>query len=761
MKLRPYQEKLIEQVRQKMVSGCKSVLLQSATGSGKTILTAKMLKSAAGKGKRCWFLCHRREIIKQSVRTFVEAKVRHGVIAAGFGEDTSQNIQIASVQTLARRYHNVIPPDLIIYDECFPSGTMIDHKPIEKIKIGETVHCFDEETKAIKISKVCRIFKNKAPNILVKLRINEKNITCTLGHPFFTTKGWKKAAELTAGDTIYGLYNMRRTNQSKQNCEMPKLLSKNNDSEEHQGFTSENERKKPNVFGGIKKKGVRNIKKNWASTKNKRWKWQAHLCTTAETFKCSWRKIRTRICCCDKYFQRIWPPNALQDRYRRAINKISHRGGWPFSLFNKKKRTGCKKRKVLGFARLDSIEIFQSSSESELRKLCPDGFVYNIEVEKYHTYFVNNIAVHNCHHVAAGTWDKIYKAFPKAFHIGLTATPERLDGKGLKPWFDDIVYGPPVRWLIDEGYLVDYKVFAPGSVDTSDMKISGGDFNKKALHEAIKQKPQIVGDAIREYKKHALGSSTVVFNVSVENSENLVSQFNSAGIKAAHVDGKTGRDLRDLEINRFKNGDINILSNVDLFGEGFDVPGITGISMMRPTNSLGLYLQQVGRALRPVYAEGFDLNITNGRLEAIANSHKPYAIILDHAGNVARHGLPDQERQWSLLGKKHRISMESDGPGVKICKSCFAAQKAGPPKCKHCGFVFEVKGREYEHIDGELKELDLATLKKQQIVKRKVEQSKAHKLEDLYDLGVQRGMKNPRGWAKYVFNARQRKKLGR
>ena len=481
--LRPYQVEMIEQVRQKMRAGCKSVLLQSPTGSGKTVLAAKMLETATSKEMRSFFLIHRRELTKQSIRTFVDVGVRHGVIAAGFGEDKSQNVQIASVQTLARRYHNVIPPDFIIWDEA--------------------------------------------------------------------------------------------------------------------------------------------------------------------------------------------------------------------------------------------------------------------------------------HHVAAGTWDKIYKAFPNTFHIGLTATPERLDGKGLKPWFDDIVYGPPVRWLIDQGYLSDYKIFAPTTIDTDGLRISGGDFNKKELREALRKKPQIVGDAVREYKKYANGLPTIFFNVSVEASENLVSQLKAAGITAAHVDGKTEKTLRDLEIRKFKNGETDTLSNVDLFGEGFDVPGISAISMLRPTNSLGLYLQQVGRALRPVYADGFDLSTQEGRLESIAAGAKPYAIILDHAGNVERHGLPDQERQWSLYGKKARMKLESDGPGVKICPRCFAAQKSGPPKCTHCGFLFPINPREYEHVEGDLQELDIKELKKQQVRERKVEQSKAHTLEELYELGVQRKMKNPRGWSQHVFNARQRQKLGR
>ncbi len=346
------------------------------------------------------------------------------------------------------------------------------------------------------------------------------------------------------------------------------------------------------------------------------------------------------------------------------------------------------------------------------------------------------------HHVAAGTWDKIYKAFPQAFHVGLTATPERLDGKGLRPWFQEIIYGPPVRWLIDNGYLSDYKIFAPGGIDRGQVNTSG-EFNRKKINDIIATKPQIVGDAVREYKRYAYGKRCVAFCHNVKKSIELVADFNANGIPAAHVDGDTDRDLRDMEINKFKAGQTLILSNVDLFGEGFDVPSIDGVILMRPTNSLGLYLQQVGRALRPFPG-------------------KEYAIILDHVGNVAAHGLPDDPRNWSLDGKAGRRIIESDGPGVKICPRCFAAQRSGPPKCSHCSFEFEIKGRVIKHVPGELEELNLDLFKGEQqsfppgeiLVKPKV-----YSMQELRSIAVDRGLNRPDTWAKHVFNEQQRRKI--
>lgn len=341
-----------------------------------------------------------------------------------------------------------------------------------------------------------------------------------------------------------------------------------------------------------------------------------------------------------------------------------------------------------------------------------------------------------CHHLAAKSWATVYSAFPDAFHIGLSATPERTDGKGLGNWFSKIILGPSMSSLIDEGYLSKYKIYAPANVNLSNVHTQMGDYNKAELG-AVMDKPTITGEAVQHYLKYAPGKRALVRGVSVEHSKHIALKFQEAGIPARHVDGETETEERDNAMRLFTEGKILVLSFVDLFSEGVDVPGIEAVIDLRPTQSLTLWLQFLGRALRP--APG-----------------KEMAIICDAVGNTARHGLPDEPREWSLLdrNKAKKNSDESD-VSIKICPKCFAAMKFGPLACKFCGFVFEIKQREIKQVEGDLVEIDPVVARRN----RNIEQGRAETVADLAEIGKKRGYKSPWAWAKYIFNARQAKKL--
>ena len=380
--LRPYQATIVADIRSRMRRGCHSILCQSPTGSGKTAFTAYMLHTAASKGMSSFFIVHRRELIKQCIRTFRTAGLKAGIVASNFPEDNNQLVQIASIQTLTKRFQKLRTPKLVVWDEV--------------------------------------------------------------------------------------------------------------------------------------------------------------------------------------------------------------------------------------------------------------------------------------HHICAGSWSKMYANYPDAFHVGLTATPERLDGSGLDTYFKEMVTGPSVKWLIENKWLAPYRLFAPGGISTAGLHTRMGDFAKDELNKAA-DKPTITGDAIKHYLKHAAGKRAVVFCVSIEHSKHVVEQFRLAGIPAAHVDGETDMMERDSAIERFERGEIKVLSNVDLFGEGFDLPAIEVAILLRPTQSLGLFLQQCGRVLRPCLG-------------------KKEAIILDHAGNTMRHGLPDEDRQWTLAGReRNKGGKGEENVSVRICPVCFAAQSSGSP----------------------------------------------------------------------------------
>lgn len=338
-----------------------------------------------------------------------------------------------------------------------------------------------------------------------------------------------------------------------------------------------------------------------------------------------------------------------------------------------------------------------------------------------------------CHHIAAGGWAKIFAAYPDAIHIGVTATPIRLDGAGLGDWFGHMIEGPSARWLIDNRYLSKFRLFgAPQQLDLSRAKIKRGDFVADAIAEIV-DKPQITGDAIEHYQRHCPGAPNIVFAANVQHSMHIVEQYNAAGYQAVHLDGTTPQATRDAALRDFERGIIKVLSNVDLFGEGFDVPGIVAVTQLRPTASTGLDMQQKGRALRT--APG-----------------KEFAYMFDHVGNWQRHGLPDEDRVWNLDPKvKLKRAANDDEEDVKIrqCTECFGVHPPAP-SCPHCGHVYEVKARQIEQVEGELVEIDPRVV----MMQRKREQAQAKTLDELIQYGKSQGMKNPYGWAKHVLAAR-------
>lgn len=346
-----------------------------------------------------------------------------------------------------------------------------------------------------------------------------------------------------------------------------------------------------------------------------------------------------------------------------------------------------------------------------------------------------------CHHVAAKSWDDLHQRYPNAIHIGLTATPERLDGRGLGKYFQELVVGPSVATLIERGYLSPYRMFAPGAPDLSGVHSIAGDFNKKELAIAM-GKSSVVGDVIHHYRKHADGKRMVLFAWSIEASIEMASRFNASGIPAEHVDGTTNMAERDSAMDRFKAGSLRVLCNVDLFGEGIDVPAIEAVALLRPTQSLALYMQQVGRALRP--APG-----------------KEYAVILDHAGNCMRFGMPDDQRQWSLEGRK-RGKAASDASPIRQCPQCYAVMSASAWACVHCGHKFESDGRSIEEVAGELSEVVPTKITREEMQRRRdQENAQATTLEELIAVAKLRNYKNPDKWAHAVYSHRMAKKAAR
>lgn len=354
--------------------------------------------------------------------------------------------------------------------------------------------------------------------------------------------------------------------------------------------------------------------------------------------------------------------------------------------------------------------------------------------------------IDEAHHCAAAGWAVVVAWLHShgTLIIGLSATPERLDGKGLREHFDDMVLGPSVQWLMDEGYLAKYRIYAPSSPDMTGIRKQMGDFAKGQTAERM-DKPKLTGDMISHWFKQAKGLRTLAFAVTVPHSQHIVDQFNHAGIRALHLDGSTPKTERKRGIDRYANGEIDVLSNVGLFGEGFDLSAVAqrdvtidAVIDAAPTMSLAAYRQRGGRLLRP----------------------EDYVkVYLDHAGNSNRHGYFEDDYEWSLDGRSKGKGANDNGPPPPVtCPKCFQQVRRPLPLRCYCGHVFDLAGeaKPIEVADEDLEE-KTADERKATRLRLAREQAECKDLGALVALGKSRGHKYPTKWAQHVFGARRYK----
>jgi len=355
-------------------------------------------------------------------------------------------------------------------------------------------------------------------------------------------------------------------------------------------------------------------------------------------------------------------------------------------------------------------------------KLVDFGMVQTIVKRLEKTKKPDLIITDENHHSLAASYKKIYDYFNDVLRLGFTATPVRLNGSGLGDVNDILIEEVNAEWLIKNSFLSPYKYYAPKLIDTELLKISSlQEFSSGSIDKAMDDKT-IYGDVVKHYKKLADGEQAIVYCHSVAASNFAKEEFINHGIIAEHIDAKTGKIERDEIVAKFKNKEIKVLCNVDLIGEGFDVPDCSTVIMLRPTQSLSLFIQQSMRGMR----------------------FKPgkTSIIIDHVGNAHRHGLPDTERQWSLNGGK-----KSSGDAeikIKSCLNCFAVYPSLQTKCPECGHKPEVKQIKDYEVD---KSAELQEITKDDIdIKldfRSPEDCK--NMGELIELGKNRGYK--KGWS--------------
>ena len=379
--------------------------------------------------------------------------------------------------------------------------------------------------------------------------------------------------------------------------------------------------------------------------------------------------------------------------------------------------------------------MIQSGSKTDLSKPMQVASILTLRNRLKNVPAPTVLVVDECQHLVSRTWKEVadYYSSQGSIILGLSATPKRLSNEPLSSCFDVMVQGPTIQELIDQGALSKYKYFAPSvGIDTTTIKIQRGDYAKHELEIAV-NKNKITGNVIEHYKRLIPGKRAIVFCVSIAHAKAVAEQFSRSGIPAEFIEGNMTRDARKSAFERFRSGETLALVNVEIAGEGVDIPAVESVIMLRPTMSEALYLQQAGRGLRPD-----------------PDNPGKIAIILDHCNNVARHGLPNAPRIWTLDGATSRRKSTETAVGIRYCPNCFLAHSPAP-KCPYCGLVYTVTSRLLAEEAGELEEYDAKNKEFKKTIQR-MEVGMCRTLADLMQVASERGYK--KSWVFFTAKAK-------
>ena len=344
------------------------------------------------------------------------------------------------------------------------------------------------------------------------------------------------------------------------------------------------------------------------------------------------------------------------------------------------------------------------------------------------------VIIDEAHRSMSPTYVKLISKYRKSLIVGLTATPVRADGTGLGTIYTDMVMAPSIKELTAAGNLMEAKYYAPTVPDLRKVGTAMGDYVQSQLGEVMNT-PKLVGNVIDTWKAVAMGTSTLVFASGVAHSKALAEQFNEQGIKAAHLDGTTPNDERVKMLKDFNEHKITVLCNCMVLTEGFDAPVAQTCVLARPTKSLSLYIQMVGRVLRP-------------------HPTKSIAIVIDHAGAVHTNGFATDDQEWKLgkgkLKENERREREDREEKEVVCEGCFRVY-FGSNICPSCGTVHNPKSKYVDYIDGQLGLVSKVT-KKVERAEKYGEDFKKNFFAEL--LGHALVKKYNPDWAKHKFKER-------
>lgn len=682
--LRDYQSEAIAAVRREF-ERVSSTVLVLPTGCGKTVVMAKL--ASEWPGGNVLLLAHRIELLDQAQNKIgAELGYLPSIEQGQRAMDMEcmwqgGHVLVGSVQTMCgdRRMNKFreFPFDLIMVDECFPAGTIIDGKPVEQIAVGDTVTAFDETGHSLVAGKVVRTFKRPAPKQLVRIHAAGRTVTCTKNHPFYTNCGWFQAWALEPGNFVaidprgrddLDLYQVpegiRAVASTKGGLEQDGpaevlLLSgvqrgpqcgdvvSANGGDEPQARRRADASAEPNALRHSACESISHAQASRAQAKRS-WREREAIAAAAEDAgRRPWLADGIRRAHQSPEGERL--PNVLQVGHCRSVVEDMDRGGWRLTFAAEEAGAGSEKGRPVAWVRVDSVEILERGGDGTFGGVCPDGFVYNFEVSGLHTYVADGFVVHNCHHATSASYRKVIDFFrdlnPRVKVLGVTATPKRTDNTALGILFDSVAYELAINDAIDAGWLVPIvqEFVSVDGVDFSHVSLGQNEVGESDLKASELEQVLVEEEALhalaRPIMEKAGDKQTLVFTAGVAHAHMLaavLNRYRDGSAKA--VDGKTLKTVRKEIVDDFAAGKLQFLTNYGVFTEGFDVPPVALVAMGRPTKSVGLYTQMLGRGMRPLDGVVDGPESPELRRAAIAASSKPSVLVLDFVGN-SRHKL--------------------------------------------------------------------------------------------------------------------------
>lgn len=596
------------------------------TGGGKTIIFSRLAEDL--QPQRTLILAHREELITQAVdklraSTGIEAQIEMGEERATL----EAPVVVASVQTLMREKRRERWPrdhfGLVVVDECFPAGTLVDGRAIETISEGELVQAFDHASNQLVLRKVARVFRRQTDRIC-HIRLSDgRQLVCTPCHPFWNGDAYVPADQLTPQCVVYGIteshvgsmQTLRRDggvpgeetkppesqrdsdecgvlHDGMQGCQASRDQFQNCGQYQSEICVAADAVQQPDARSGVESQNEDDAQGDGLDATDPRGKWQAPasgadaagLGIGLGNGSGGAHEATTR--------QRL--SDLLQARHRKPSSPDWSGGGRSEPLRAGEAVSGSQEGGIAPVARVESVAFFQRGRDAEFERLCPGGAVFNLEVEEHHNYFVEGVLVHNCHHALADSYLNTLGHFDDhAKVLGVTATPDRGDKKNLGKYFENIACEITMLDLVKQGWLAPIRVkTVPLEMSLRGVRTTAGDFSADDLGHALEPYLEKIADVMVEHRHR----KTLVFLPLIAVSKRFAEICRERGLLAEHVDGQTTE--RQATLERFKRDETRILCNAMLLTEGYDEPSIDCVVCLRPTKIRALYSQIIGRGTR-------------------------------------------------------------------------------------------------------------------------------------------------------------------